>query len=230
MSIAALGHEAQLAGLDRLADLVVGDRRVGRRGPACLERRPLGVPPGGVRGGGRRVVAVAVDDHVAPGVAGSSTGGVPWVWKDSMVFSPQACPLARSASVQVIGCQSGARTSRAPALHSSTAVAAGLVDVEEERLLDGVLVRAGLDEHAAVRGRCRRRAGCPRGCRWRTRCGAAARRCRSSRGCRRRRRLVGERRPAARRCCRRRARSARWPGRRACRAGSRALGSTSAAR
>src|SRR4051794_34970730 len=30
------------------------------------------------------------------------------------------------------------------------AVAAGLVDVEEEGLLDGVLVRAGLDEHAAV--------------------------------------------------------------------------------
>ena len=29
-------------------------------------------------------------------------------------------------------------------------VAAGLVDVQEERLLDGVLVRAGLDEHAVV--------------------------------------------------------------------------------
>ena len=36
-----------------------------------------------------------------------------------MVFSPQAWPLARSASVQVIGCQSGASTSRAPALQSS---------------------------------------------------------------------------------------------------------------
>src|SRR5205807_731168 len=29
-------------------------------------------------------------------------------------------------------------------------VAAGLVDVQEKRLLDGVLVRAGLDEHALV--------------------------------------------------------------------------------
>jgi hypothetical protein len=26
------------------------------------------------------------------------------VWKDSIVFKPQACPLARSASVQLIGC------------------------------------------------------------------------------------------------------------------------------
>jgi hypothetical protein len=38
---------------------------------------------------------------------------VPWVWKDSMVLSPQAWPLARSISVQSTGCQSGARTSRA---------------------------------------------------------------------------------------------------------------------
>jgi hypothetical protein len=48
-----------------------------------------------------------------------STGGVPWVWKDSMVFSPQAWPLARSASVQVIVRQSGASTSRATGLASS---------------------------------------------------------------------------------------------------------------
>ena len=32
------------------------------------------------------------------------------------------------------------------------AVAAGLVDLEEEGLLDGVLVRARLDEHAVVQG------------------------------------------------------------------------------
>jgi hypothetical protein len=47
------------------------------------------------------------------------TGGVPWVWKDSMVFSPHAWPLARSASVQVIVRQSGASTRRATGLHSS---------------------------------------------------------------------------------------------------------------
>ena len=46
-------------------------------------------------------------------------GGVPWVWKDSMVFRPQAWPLARSASVQVIVPQSGASISRATGLHSS---------------------------------------------------------------------------------------------------------------
>ncbi len=46
-------------------------------------------------------------------------GGVPWVWKDSMVFRPHACPLARSASVQLTGGQSGARTSRAPAVQGS---------------------------------------------------------------------------------------------------------------
>jgi 5-carboxyvanillate decarboxylase len=48
-----------------------------------------------------------------------ATGGVPWVWKDSMVFSPQAWPLARSAWVQVIVRQSGASTSRATGLHNS---------------------------------------------------------------------------------------------------------------
>ena len=52
-------------------------------------------------------------------VAYSPTGGVPWVWKDSIVFRPQAWPLARSASVQVIVRQSGASTSRATGLHSS---------------------------------------------------------------------------------------------------------------
>ena len=42
------------------------------------------------------------------------SGGVPWVWKDLMVCSPQAWPLFRSASVQVMVRQSGASTSRAP--------------------------------------------------------------------------------------------------------------------
>ena len=47
------------------------------------------------------------------------------------------------------------------------AVAAGLVDVEEEGLLDGVLVRAGFDVDALFPRKCRRRAKCLRGCRGR---------------------------------------------------------------
>ena len=113
---------------------------------------------------------------------------VPWVWKDSIVFRPQAWPLARSASVQVIERPVGRQHQPGDRVAQLDAVAAGLVDVQEERLLDGVLVRAGLDEHAVCRGRGRRRAGCPRGCRWRTRCGAGARACRSSPRCRRGRR------------------------------------------
>ena len=38
---------------------------------------------------------------------------MPWVWKLSTVFSPQACPLERSACVQRIGVQSGASISTA---------------------------------------------------------------------------------------------------------------------
>jgi hypothetical protein len=41
------------------------------------------------------------------------------VWNDSIVFSPHACPFARSASVQVTGSQSGAKISRPVGLHSS---------------------------------------------------------------------------------------------------------------
>ena len=52
-------------------------------------------------------------------------GGVPWVWKLSIVFSPQAWPFLRSASVQTIGCQSGASISRAPALRTSTRLPPG---------------------------------------------------------------------------------------------------------
>ena len=72
------------------------------------------------------------------------------VWNVSTVLSPHACPFFRSVSVQTIGCQSGASISRAPALSNSIAVAAGLVDVEEEGLLNGVLVRAGLDVDAVL--------------------------------------------------------------------------------
>ncbi len=60
---AAFLDQAQLVGLDRLADLVVGDRRVGRRRLAFLERGLLRLAPLVVRGRSRRVVAVAVDDQ-----------------------------------------------------------------------------------------------------------------------------------------------------------------------
>ena len=53
------------------------------------------------------------------------TGGVPWVWKDSIVFKPHAWPFLRSSSVQTIGFQSGARISRAPALATSTRLPPG---------------------------------------------------------------------------------------------------------
>ena len=53
------------------------------------------------------------------------TGGVPWVWNDSIVFSPQAWPFLRSSSVQTIGFQSGARMRRAPALATSTRLPPG---------------------------------------------------------------------------------------------------------
>src|SRR5690606_23871126 len=47
--------------------------------------------------------------------AAFATGGVPCVWKLSIVLRPQAWPLRRSASVHTTGCQSGSRISRAPA-------------------------------------------------------------------------------------------------------------------
>ena len=66
-----------------------------------------------------RTVVPAVRSAYCRASAAYPTGGVPWVWKDSMVFRPQAWPLARSASVQVMVRQSGASTSRATGLASS---------------------------------------------------------------------------------------------------------------
>ena len=56
-------------------------------------RRSLGRLPGGA--------------HV---FAGSSTTGVPYVWKLSTVCTPQAWPLARSASVHTVASGSGSKT------------------------------------------------------------------------------------------------------------------------
>ena len=69
------------------------------------------------------------EDTRSPGgndvVQPPATGGVPWVWNDSMVLSPQAWPFLRSSSVQTIGFQSGARIRRAPALATSTRLPPG---------------------------------------------------------------------------------------------------------
>ena len=68
----------------------------------------------------------------------------------SIVFSPQAWPFLRSSSVQVIGFQSGRQDQPRAGIGDLDAVAARLVDIEEEGLLDRVLVRAGLDEDAVL--------------------------------------------------------------------------------
>ena len=39
--------------------------------------------------------------------ADRQTGGVPYVWKLSTVFTPQAWPFARSASLHTVGSRSG---------------------------------------------------------------------------------------------------------------------------
>ena len=72
------------------------------------------------------------------------------MWNVSIVLSPHACPFFRSASVQTIGCQSGASIRPRAGVVDLDAVAAGLVDVEEERLLHRVLVRPGLDVDAVL--------------------------------------------------------------------------------
>jgi hypothetical protein len=69
-------------------------------------------------------LAVTLSRSMIPAYA-SHTGGVPWVWNDSIVFSPHAWPFLRSSSVQTIGFQSGARIRRAPALATSTRLPPG---------------------------------------------------------------------------------------------------------
>ncbi len=109
--------------------------------------------------------------------------------------SPHACPLARSASVHVTGSQSGANMTRPLTLDP---VRARLIDVQEERLLDGMLVRPGLDEDTLVEADVRRSQHIFPWCRSRRRCGAAARSLPSSRWCRRGHRTSGEVQPLRR--------------------------------
>jgi S-adenosyl methyltransferase len=110
-------REDALPGLDtttpnvaRMYDYLLGGKDNFAADRAAAEQLPRGAGCAR-RGLARRSHGLG---HGAP-----TAGGVPCVWKDSMVFRPHACPLARSASVQLTGCQSGARTSRAPAVHSS---------------------------------------------------------------------------------------------------------------
>ena len=79
-----------------------------------------------------------------------STGGVPWVWKLGIVFSPQAWPFLRSVSVQVTGLPVRLQDQPRAGIRHLDAVARRLVDIEEEGALDRVLVRPGLDEDAVL--------------------------------------------------------------------------------
>ena len=115
-------HARLLPELGALAALAVGeaDHR-DRVALLCVQRDRAAAAPDEVGG-------VRADDECRPGhgpLPIRSTGGVPWVWKLSIVFRPQAWPFLRSASVQVTVSQSGRRISRAPAFATSTRLPAG---------------------------------------------------------------------------------------------------------
>ncbi len=125
--------------IDRLAEepadqRIVAARLVHAEAAHMVELRreagpPLGQGPAAEVGpaldddAGRLALGVGIDDahQWSPG----SAGGVPCVWKLSIVLSPQACPFFRSVSVQVTVFQSGSRISRAPAFATSTRLPAG---------------------------------------------------------------------------------------------------------
>jgi hypothetical protein len=79
-----------------------------------------------------------------------SIGGVPWVWKvlDGLE-APGLAFLALGLGPHD-GLPIGRQHQAGAGVGDLDAVAAGLVDVEEEGLLDGVLVRALLDGHAGL--------------------------------------------------------------------------------
>jgi hypothetical protein len=60
---AALSDQAELVGLDSFANLVIGDRGIGREWLARLECNLLPIAPGVVFGGRGRVVTVTIDDQ-----------------------------------------------------------------------------------------------------------------------------------------------------------------------
>ena len=147
---------------------------------------------------------------------GSGSGGVPWVWKLSMVLQAPGLALRALRLGPGDRLPVGRQHQPGAGVGHLDPVAAGLVDVEEERLLHGVLVRPGLDEHAVLEehvGRLQDRLAAVE------REGhvveaAAARR--APRACRRSRSSCWWRSATCRPRCRRRARSARSGGSRAC--------------
>src|SRR5690606_36041964 len=60
---AALPDQLELVGFDLFANLVVGNRRIGRRGSAILERGLLSLAPLVMRLGSGGIVAVTIDDQ-----------------------------------------------------------------------------------------------------------------------------------------------------------------------
>ncbi len=105
-------HPDRFSGLTAVAPQDPADAAV------QIERRAREL---GLVGGRGSPVTLAPPQTLAShrSVQPQETGGVPCMWNDSIVFRPQAWPLARSASVQVIVRQSGASTSRAAGLASS---------------------------------------------------------------------------------------------------------------
>src|SRR2546427_10444362 len=84
----ALGHEAR-GGRQRQPDLLPSEEREAVRGDR-RDQSGRGLRP-------------AVNPTQRRGPVYSSIGGVPYVWKLSIVFRRQAWPFLRSASVQVTG-------------------------------------------------------------------------------------------------------------------------------
>ena len=68
-----------------------------------------------------------------------------------MVFRPQAWPFLRSVLGPQTVCQSGCQDQARARIGELDTVARRLLDVEEEGLLDRVLVRPGLDDHAVLK-------------------------------------------------------------------------------
>ena len=137
--VVRLEHEAGQPDLERSGARARGRRSAARRGRA--RRGRAGRPRRG-RARARRAGGLS-GRRRARSSSSCGTGGVPLMWNDATVCIPHACPFARSACVHTTGSGSGSKIEEAARAHLDP-VAAGLVGVEEERLLDRVLVRARL--------------------------------------------------------------------------------------
>ena len=106
-------HAVRAGNLDVSHD---GDVRAGAD-QVDEERGALARLGGRYRGQGRgirlrehveKLPSIAVEGHRSSrAVTAAATSGVPYVWKLSIVFTPQNWPRARSAAVHVIGSKSG---------------------------------------------------------------------------------------------------------------------------